>query len=169
MPTSVKKIPKVIINYFNGSKSTEAVTYDISETKLISFGKSELSTVVLDKNNNSFATNHCSILYQVNNFYLQDDAPRRQNATLINGNRHEVFEKLFVGDRIRLGRKNGIEFTVDFDPRPYNSSRDPLIVQSDDKKHGLNNIIKSFLGWVGTSLKPTKSVKHLNVTQWNRG
>lgn len=60
-------------------------------------------------------------IYQANNFYLQDDAPRRRKAILINGNRHEVFEKLFVGDTIRLGRKNSIEFTVDFDPRPYNS------------------------------------------------
>jgi predicted component of type VI protein secretion system len=146
MPTPVKKIPKVIINYINGSKSTEAVIYDISETTLISFGKSELSTVVLDKNNESLATNHCSILYQANNFYLQDDAPRRRKSTLINGNRHEISEKLFVGDRIRLGRKNSIEFTVEFDPRPYNSSRDPLTVQSDDKKHGIKNRLKSLFG-----------------------
>ena len=146
-------MPKVIISYINGSKSTEVVTYDISEKTLISFGKSEFSTVVLDKNNDSFATNHCSILYQANNFYLQDDAPRRQKATLINGNRHEVFEKLFVGDRIRLGRKNAIEFRVDFDPRPYNSSRDPLIVQIDDKKYGIKNRLKSLFGYSGSTAK----------------
>ena len=146
-------MPKVIISYINGSKSTEVITYEISEKTLISFGKSEFSTVVLDKNNESFATNHCSILYQANSFYLQDDAPRRRKATLINGNRHEFVEKLFVGDRIRLGRKNGIEFTVDFDPRPYNSSRDPLIVQSDDKKHGIKNRLKSLFGYSGSTAK----------------
>ena len=139
-------MPKVIINYINGSKSTETVTFDISETTLISFGKSEFSTVVLDKNNDSFATHHCSILYQANNFYLQDDAPRRRKATLINGNRHEISEKLFVGDRVRLGRKNSIEFTVDFDPRPYNSSREPLTIQIDDKKHWIKNRLKSLFG-----------------------
>ena len=139
-------MPKVIINYINGSKSTEEVTFDISEATLISFGKSEFSTVVLDKNNESFATNHCSIIYQANNFYLQDDAPRRRKATLINGNRHEVFEKLFVGDKIRLGRKNPFEFIIDFDPRPYNSYRDPLIVKIDDRKNWIKNRFKSLFG-----------------------
>jgi predicted component of type VI protein secretion system len=137
---------KVIITYINGSKSTEPVAYDVSETTLISFGKSESSTVVLDKNNESFATNHCSILYQANNFYLQDDAPRRRKATLINGNRHEFFEKLFVGDRIRLGRKNGIEFTVDFDPRPLNSFINESDILIDVKSSWTKNIIKILFG-----------------------
>ncbi len=139
-------MPKVIINYINGSKSTEEVTFDISEATLISFGKSECSTVVLDKNNESFATNHCSIIYQANNFYLQDYAPRRRKTTLINGNRHEVFDKLFVADTIRLGRKNSIEFTVDFYPRPFNSYRDPLIVKIDDSKNWIKNRLKSLFG-----------------------
>ena len=139
-------MPKVIISYINGSKSTEVITYEISEKTLISFGKSEFSTVVLDKNNESFATNHCSILYQANSFYLQDDAPRRRKATLINGNRHEFVEKLFVGDRIRLGRKNGIEFTVDFDPRPLNSFINESDILIDVKSSWTKNIIKILFG-----------------------
>jgi predicted component of type VI protein secretion system len=107
---------KVIITYITGSKSSEPVIYDISETTRIIFGKSEFSTVVLDKNNDSFATNHCSILYQANNFYLQDDSPRRKKSTLINGNRHEISEKLFVGDRIRLGRKTTLNLQLILNP-----------------------------------------------------
>jgi hypothetical protein len=137
---------KVIITYLIGSKSTEPVIYNISEATLITFGKCESSTVVLDKNNDSFATNHCSIIYQANNFYLQDYAPRRRKATLINGNRHEVFDKLFVADTIRLGRKNGIEFTVDFDPRPLNSFINESDILIDVKSSWTKNIIKILFG-----------------------
>jgi predicted component of type VI protein secretion system len=137
---------KVIITYLNGSKSTEPVIYDISEATLITFGKDESSTVVLDKNNDSFATNHCCIIYQANSFYLRDDAPRRKKSTLINGNRHELSEKLFVGDRIRLGRKNHIEFTVDFDPRPINSYKTSPDIQVDDKNSWIKNVSKLLFG-----------------------
>ena len=137
---------KVIITYLNGSKSTEPVIYDISEATLITFGKDESSTVVLDKNNDSFATNHCSIIYQANSFYLRDDAPRRKKSTLINGNRHELSEKLFVGDRIRLGRKNNIEFTIDFNPRPASSYKTSSDVKVDDKISWTKNVIKYVLG-----------------------
>jgi predicted component of type VI protein secretion system len=137
---------KVIITYLNGSKSTEPVIYNISEATLITFGKCESSTVVLDKNNDSFATNHCSIIYQANSFYLRDDAPRRKKSTLINGNRHELSEKLFVGDRIRLGLKNNIEFTIDFNPRPASSYKTSSDVKVDDKISWTKNVIKYVLG-----------------------
>ncbi len=139
-------MPKVFITYLKGSKVTEVVTYDISETTLITFGKSESSTVVLDKTNDSFATNHCSILYQGNNFYLRDDAPRRQKLTLINNEKIELSQKLFVDDKIRLGRKNSIEFTVDFDPRPLNAYITSSDVQVDDKKKWIKSVIKFLFG-----------------------
>ena len=139
-------MPKVIITYLKKSKATEVVTYDITETTHISFGKSESSTVVLDKNNESFATNQCSILYQGNNFYLRDDAPRRQKLTLINNEKIELSQKLFVDDKIRLGRKNSIEFTVDFDPRPLNAYITSSDVQVDDKKSWIKSVIKFLFG-----------------------
>jgi pSer/pThr/pTyr-binding forkhead associated (FHA) protein len=139
-------MPKVIISYSNGSKATEPVIYDISETTLITFGKSESSTVVLDKTNDSFARHHCSIIYQGNNFYLRDDAPRRQKLTLINNEKIELSQKLFVDDKIRLGRKNSIEFTVDFDPRPLNAYITSSDVQVDDKKKWIKSVIKFLFG-----------------------
>lgn len=136
-------MPKVIINYLKGIKATEPVIYDISETTLISFGDSKSCTVVLDKVNDDFARYHCSIIYQANNFYLRDDAPFRQKLTLINNDKLELTQKLYAWDRIRLGRKHSIEFTVDFDPRPNSRS---LAMPSDDKQSWLNNVIKFIFG-----------------------
>jgi pSer/pThr/pTyr-binding forkhead associated (FHA) protein len=136
-------MPKVIINYFKGKKAADSVIYDISETTIISFGVSESSTVVLDKTNDSFARHHCSIIYQGNNFYLRDEAPRRQTLTFINNDKLELTQKLYAEDRIRLGRKHSIEFTVDFDPRPDSRS---LAMPSDDKLSWLNNVIKFIFG-----------------------
>jgi predicted component of type VI protein secretion system len=140
-------MPKIILTYLNGSKTTEVVMHEISESTRITFGKSESSTVVLDKDNDCFSTNHCSILYQENNFYLRDETPRRQKLTFINNDKLDLIQKLYAEDRIRLGRKNSIEFTVDFDPRPLNSYRDSSTLQGDEKKTWIKSVIKFLFFW----------------------